>query len=97
VTVVPEFDDPHHFTIGLLAVLLMMMASVLVYVVRTYTQARAANRAVNDTEPGDHRLYDRVAAIGERLDRIDIELDRNNADHEHIITLIHRKHMEVPE
>jgi len=49
-----------------------MLAAALVYLAKGYgnskiaaEQSTAANRAVNDIGPGDHRLYDKVTMIAE--------------------------------
>ena len=92
VPAIPVPDQPHHFTIGLLGVLVVMMVAVLVYVLRTLAAAQAAqmsaheaNQAVNNTGPGEHRLYDRVHNIEEEFGRF---RDSNAAEHESIIRLI---------
>jgi hypothetical protein len=92
---IPVPDEPEHFTVGLLGVLMVMMVAVLIYVLRTLTAAQGAhsaaseaNRAVNNTGPGEHRLYDRVMNIEQDFRHF---RDSNNAEHEAIIRLIATK------
>ena len=46
-----------------LITVILMLAGVLVFVIRTYTEAKAANRAVNNVGPGEHSLWDQLANI----------------------------------
>jgi hypothetical protein len=92
VPAIPVPDEPHHFTVGLLGVLTMMMVAVLVYVLRTLTAAQGAhraateaNQAVNNTGPGEHRLYDRVMNIEQDFRHF---RDSNAAEHDAIVRLI---------
>jgi len=64
--------DENLQVILLLGTLLSTVVAALVYLVKGYgnskiaaEQSTAANRAVNDIGPGDHRLYDKVTMIAE--------------------------------
>lgn len=56
--------------IGVLAVVILLLVFGLVYVIKTYAVAKvaasesaAANAAVNNTGPGEHRLYDKLTTL----------------------------------
>ena len=89
---IPVPDQPHHFTIGLLGAITVMMVAVLVYVLRTLAAAQGAqisaheaNQAVNNSGPGEHRLYDRVTNIERDFRHF---RDNNATEHEMMIRLI---------
>ena len=56
-------------TLAALAVI-SMLAAGLVFVVKGYRESRAANNAVNHTEFGEKRLFDRVVDLGKSVDHL---------------------------
>ena len=57
--------------------IISMMAASLVYLIRTSSNAKtaaqqstAANKAVNDTTFGEHRLYDKVTHLDEKVSKL---------------------------
>ena len=57
-------SDHEQVVVGL-GVVVTMLAASLVYLVRTYGQAKQANAAVNHVEFGEARLFDRITHIQE--------------------------------
>lgn len=55
--------------VGMLAVI-TMLASVLVFLVRTYSQTRAVNKAVNNVGEDEHTLINRVTHMGENVAKL---------------------------
>jgi hypothetical protein len=55
---------------GALVAILGTLVVILLVVVRTYGQAKAANRAVNNVGPGEHSLWDRVEFIHEDVKQL---------------------------
>jgi len=62
-------SDHDQVIIGL-GVVVTMLATSLVYLIRTYGQARQANSAVNHVEFGEARLFDRVIHIQEEVAKL---------------------------
>ena len=56
--------DDQQVVLGLIGVI-SFMATILIYVLRTYGQAKQANSAVNHVEFGEARLFDRIIHIQE--------------------------------
>lgn len=55
--------DPDQVIVAALVAVLMALLGVVVFLAKTYNQAKQANAAVNNVGPGDHSLWDAVNLI----------------------------------
>ena len=53
--------------LGSLVAILVTLAGILAVVIKSWQEARAANNAVNNIGPGEHRLYDRIQMIHDEV------------------------------
>lgn len=70
--------------LGVLLGVLVALVTLIVVIVKTYGQAKQANQAVNNTGPGEHRLYDKILHISEDIAHLKERADQNDDDHRRI-------------
>ena len=63
-------DEIQTALVALSALTVTCLTGVLWFVIRAYGQSKAANEAVNNVRPGEHRLYDMVANLEKSVDKL---------------------------
>jgi len=62
-----ETGEPNSLVVAALVAVLLALLGV---VVKTYSQAKAANAAVNNVGPGEHSLWDQINMIRRDVDEL---------------------------
>jgi hypothetical protein len=75
-------DDDIKLLVGALVALVTGVLAMMSLLIKTLAnsriaanEAKAANAAVNNTGPGEHRLYDRVEIMGGKVEHIETNVD----------------------
>ena len=71
-------SDTNQALVYLIGVLVVGVMSALTFTIKAWSQARAANAAVNNVGPGEHRLYDQIGHLSDAIQRI--ETKQNDFD-----------------
>ena len=72
----PSASEPNELLVWALVVVVIALASTLVFTVRGYKKVQKIDKAVNNVGPNEASLIETVKTIDERVDRLITDSDR---------------------